>query len=400
MLHFVANFATTDSMSHSSSSVAIDEMKRFLACSNSNLDDFLYLLIERGYDDVESLAEATDAEIDELTRIFRSLEAKAAIRKLVLNLREVGYAAYCVEGFASVSANEENSEYTPTTTELEAFILAFSFDGKLWMKKRCSLNPFTHVLLWYGLDENEFEGSAILSKAHISQLSIVSCKVITKFPLSVGGFSIYFEGHPSELPKWSEWTSLLTHCAFAPELGDNLKQERAFVEQLVAGLLCKKFKYGVEHKRLVWCTQQLDRVMWGEEKNTVKGFELVSDLLRVGVSATDGGFRIILKFTSRDLELETTSDQGQFWAKAFTFLLESKSKVLKKVVASQKQSVIDFQRKQAEYRDYLILGPTFKRYKNGKIKLRQIWVTRDLDYLYYGDDRNSIAGKIKLSDML
>ena len=65
----------------------------------------------------------------------------------------------------------------------------------------------------------------------------------------------------------------------------------------------------------------------------------------------------------------------------------------------KKQSVQDYQSKQEKYKEYLQFGPKFKRIKNGKTKIRQLWVSDDMEFLYYGDDKKSVAGKLKIKEI-
>lgn len=67
--------------------------------------------------------------------------------------------------------------------------------------------------------------------------------------------------------------------------------------------------------------------------------------------------------------------------------------------SSKKQSLQDYQNKQEKYKEYLLFGPKFKRIKNGKSKIRQLWVSDDMEYLYYGDDKKSVAGKLKIKEI-
>lgn len=55
-----------------------------------SLDEFIYLLLDHGYDDLASIAECNDQELGELTELFSTFESKKSIQTLVETLRQVG----------------------------------------------------------------------------------------------------------------------------------------------------------------------------------------------------------------------------------------------------------------------------------------------------------------------
>lgn len=71
---------------------AIQEVKEWLGYKN--LEDFIFTLVENGYDDLEAISLCTPSELNELENLFSTPENKAKIRILVESLVEVGIDAY------------------------------------------------------------------------------------------------------------------------------------------------------------------------------------------------------------------------------------------------------------------------------------------------------------------
>ena len=68
--------------------VCLVALSRGLACQS--LDEFIYLLLDHGYDDLSSIAECDAGELAELVQLFTTPDSKKAISSMVAALREVG----------------------------------------------------------------------------------------------------------------------------------------------------------------------------------------------------------------------------------------------------------------------------------------------------------------------
>lgn len=71
---------------------AVQEVRSWL--SHKSLSEFLSLLVDNGYDDLDAIAQCTAAELKELESLFQKQDNKDSIRKLVLSLQKVGIAEY------------------------------------------------------------------------------------------------------------------------------------------------------------------------------------------------------------------------------------------------------------------------------------------------------------------
>ena len=58
--------------------------------SLQSLDEFIYLLLDHGYDDLASIAECTPSELNELVALFSTSETKQSIQALVEAIRQLG----------------------------------------------------------------------------------------------------------------------------------------------------------------------------------------------------------------------------------------------------------------------------------------------------------------------
>ena len=54
------------------------------------LDEFIYLLVDHGYDDLSSLAQCDSSEVEELVRLFTTPDSKSAIAAMVHALKQIG----------------------------------------------------------------------------------------------------------------------------------------------------------------------------------------------------------------------------------------------------------------------------------------------------------------------
>jgi len=70
---------------------SIQEVTQWLG--HKSLDEFIYLLLDNGYDDLDAISRATDAEIRELEELFSTEELRKSIRTLALALRHLGIGA-------------------------------------------------------------------------------------------------------------------------------------------------------------------------------------------------------------------------------------------------------------------------------------------------------------------
>jgi hypothetical protein len=59
-----------------------------------SLDEFIYLLLDHGYDDLASISQCTDTELADLVTLFSTQESKQSIRRLVEAIRQVGIDVY------------------------------------------------------------------------------------------------------------------------------------------------------------------------------------------------------------------------------------------------------------------------------------------------------------------
>jgi hypothetical protein len=104
------------------------------------------------------------------------------------------------------------------------------------------------------------------------------------------------------------------------------QQSRRLQELLIQGSVFQKFKHKRGKKRLIWCPQSLDRLIWGtEDKKTSKGFILIADIRGVtdgciGTKLPHLAFTVVA--TQRTLELEAQSEQQKdLWIRGLSMLL-------------------------------------------------------------------------------
>lgn len=71
---------------------AIQEVKIWLVYKK--MEEFVYLLVDNGYDDLSAIAECTDEELNDFENLFRTPDSKRNIRMLVECLQEVGIHNY------------------------------------------------------------------------------------------------------------------------------------------------------------------------------------------------------------------------------------------------------------------------------------------------------------------
>lgn len=110
----------------------------------------------------------------------------------------------------------------------------------------------------------------------------------------------------------------------------------------VAGAMFTKYKHKKGKSRMIWASNTLDKVFWGDEKKkNVKGFMLTTDLTGVqhglgllcvhcscvlpagaqGAKKPDNSFTVVS--SQRTLELEAVSTQQKAkWMSAFEFLID------------------------------------------------------------------------------
>ena len=71
---------------------SIQEVRQFL--SYKRLDEFIYILLDNGYDDLDSIAQCSSEEMNELEDLFQTPDTKRSLQILVESLRVVGIDAY------------------------------------------------------------------------------------------------------------------------------------------------------------------------------------------------------------------------------------------------------------------------------------------------------------------
>jgi hypothetical protein len=71
---------------------SVNEIRQWL--SYKKLDEFIYILVDNGYDDLDSMSRMYPQEINELENLFQTPDSRKAIQILVQSLCQVGIDAY------------------------------------------------------------------------------------------------------------------------------------------------------------------------------------------------------------------------------------------------------------------------------------------------------------------
>lgn len=161
---------------------------------------------------------------------------------------------------------------------------------------------------------------------------------------------------------------------------------------LVQGGVFKKFKHGSGQMRHIWCSPNLDRIMWGEDRKTVKGFESISDLKEIKEVMAKDKHRINFVFQDRLLELESkTVGEGRDWYAVFSFLLEHRRRQQQNGGAATDKKLLASQ---------LTRGSSFKKHKYGNVQIRLIWTDDAMTELYWGEDKRNPKGSLHIAEIV
>jgi hypothetical protein len=108
------------------------------------------------------------------------------------------------------------------------------------------------------------------------------------------------------------------------ESGYTPKQERLYKQLLQQGGEFKKYKYNSATKRLIWVTEEMDKLVWGDRDRTeVRGFLRVSLIRTVESGRGKDRLKIFIHTQPRTLELEARDEyEHSDWLAAFSFLIK------------------------------------------------------------------------------
>jgi hypothetical protein len=183
------------------------------------------------------------------------------------------------------------------------------------------------------------------------------------------------------------------------------KRQQRYAQMLREGHMFKKYKNGGSKKtRRIWCTNNLDRVIWGKDGNDVRGFLLAADILEVNKGHGDAKQRIFIVGLNRVLELEAaTSTEQHEWVAAFRYLIAHQSELEEQMALNRADP--SFCARQltlaAQYSQLLKHGHTFKKFKKSSCTVRTIRFTDNLDRILWEDvEKKKIKGHILRQDMV
>eukprot|EP01006_Ploeotia_vitrea_P059121 TRINITY_DN71199_c0_g1_i1.p1 TRINITY_DN71199_c0_g1~~TRINITY_DN71199_c0_g1_i1.p1 ORF type:complete len:361 (-),score=193.11 TRINITY_DN71199_c0_g1_i1:40-1122(-) len=220
---------------------------------------------------------------------------------------------------------------------------------------------------------------------------------------------VKFRADPKALGKFGDKAASTTTIASTSTGGSSGKSAgRLYESMLTDGAVFKKYKQGKGgQKRLIWCTRDFGRIMWGStDKSEIKGFIRVGDLMEINKGTGEGKnkFKIFLVTPTRSLELQASdpSMQGE-WIHAFQWLIERHTEDEALFVEKlEKQAFVrELKARQREVKDVLTRGAMFKKFKKSSCTVRKIVFTKSLDQIQWEDvAKQKIKGFILTDDML
>lgn len=129
-------------------------------------------------------------------------------------------------------------------------------------------------------------------------------------------------------------TSQPTTCQHQPNAAPvpnfNESDVRLWKYMLTNGSIFVKYKYGKGQKRMIWCSDSFDRILWGDEqKKKVKGYMMVSDITAIRDIAEGSkkkDYSLTIVSSTRLLELEAMDyEQKVGWIEALQWMIRSKA---------------------------------------------------------------------------
>jgi len=194
--------------------------------------------------------------------------------------------------------------------------------------------------------------------------------------------------------------------AEAPRESLEERKDKRFQTLLREGALFKKFQHNMGQKRMIWATETLDKLLWGDEqKKEIKGFLKSAAIIEVNRGHDKTKLRIYLVSINRTLELEARDPaMHNEWMSAFKYLTQAAQKAEERLneLRESEEFVRGIQAKAKKYADFLRAGAVFRKFKRGTSETtRHIWFSANMDRVMWGDvGTHKPKGDILVEDMV
>ena len=263
-----------------------------------SLEEFIYLLVDHGYDDLASMSECTAAELAELVHLFTTADSKKSITQLVEALRELGITVYRKqksEFRRLIELDERNKKQSEISEQVSRV------RGESMAIKPPSDAP-TPAASAAAADPAAAASTAASSAASSSSSSVAAASPMSKSgplklppPLAAGAAAdasaaataanpthqwdvtlwdgaIHFQAYIHSVCAYAR--AFDEQCLPADLLETKLLEGRTYVQlqkiqrqlsALVDGAIFKKFKRGSAARRMIWTSSALDFLLWGDE---------------------------------------------------------------------------------------------------------------------------------------
>lgn len=194
-----------------------------------------------------------------------------------------------------------------------------------WVKKRDDKFPAGMIqisqrgLTFRDTDERTIE---IVTPKKVYVLRAENSQSMDEWSQALKGAQMKFKEEPAvQLPASSSSSFIVAQASLPQE------ETARLLEIIRTGSMFIKYKHKKGQDRMIWATNSLDRVVWGDgsDKKKIKGFILVADMLRItdgcfGSNRNENAFTVVGKDRTLELEAPSLTEKND-WVKVLNYLI-------------------------------------------------------------------------------